>query len=722
MLTKHSTVGKIVEAFDRWPQLIGQIEVLTANGFKKIEGAAQTAVEVPVEVHSANGNVLTCSENHRLWSDGDWKFVKDLDGKTVHTDGKPSVVRIRPSKYGSIPLFDLQVEGEEYYVEGFRSHNSTLPSIFAWTLFGKALKSIPAEGVKNIYTKGGAFAAIEFTKDDDYYEITRYRGDKQHGNGVVVKRNGIVDEAFSNGTLRDVQASINALLGMDYDAFVSSAIFSTEVVFDFPSLTAERRRAHLETILGLSSYSLYGKAAKNHVRTIKRDLDDLVIEVREKKSFLESEKQSLVNYTDLYKNFGETKKQKVADLEVKLRLAEQEVLDFDMNKWGEISQKVSALKEEVERRKEALTDAKFVVERLTSELKSCEAKLAADLKGLDRQSESLTKDYKRDSAELERRKELIQCACPTCKRDWEPTEVESVLADVEEQEAIIKKSYYDAVSLLESERAKITSIAEVEIADIDAQRTDRRLKMASITEKMPELLESLEATQKELGETPGINALSILKMQASGLAKDLELAKAETNPYKGILEELHDKIVGLTEALDKADDKKSQLEDHLKYATFWDESFNSDGLKIFVFESIIPIFNQRLAHYLPILFDGKNVNVEFDKHLNMTTTKDGELLAYGNLSQGERKRVDLAISFALLETAQAQYGMVSNVMFFDEIFDGSLDSSGVKVVSEILHSIPVPTIFVISHRSEVAADFDSVVEIEKEGHISRIVG
>ena len=174
-------------------------------------------------------------------------------------------------------------------------------------------------------------------------------------------------------------------------------------------------------------------------------------------------------------------------------------------------------------------------------------------------------------------------------------------------------------------------------------------------------------------------------------------------------------------AIDNIGEQKTELEERLKYTSFWDDSFNNDGLKLFIFESIIPLLNSRIGYYVPILFGEKKAHVEFDTMMNMYVNVGGEEVTYANLSQGERKRIDLALSLSILDTAQAQFGTISNVMFFDELLDGSLDTDGVRSAVQILQSMPVDSIFLVSHRTEISNEFDNILEVVKENNISKIV-
>jgi DNA repair exonuclease SbcCD ATPase subunit len=142
---------------------------------------------------------------------------------------------------------------------------------------------------------------------------------------------------------------------------------------------------------------------------------------------------------------------------------------------------------------------------------------------------------------------------------------------------------------------------------------------------------------------------------------------------------------------------------------------------VYVLENVIPVLNSRVNYYLSILFSGNDWKVTFDKHLNENISRNGVMgLNYNMNSQGERRRIDLALSFAIFDVLRMQYGTVSNVLFFDEVFDTGLDGVGTQKVYEVLRNSKMPTIFVISHKETLVDNFDNVLEVTCEKGLSRV--
>lgn len=87
----------------------------------------------------------------------------------------------------------------------------------------------------------------------------------------------------------------------------------------------------------------------------------------------------------------------------------------------------------------------------------------------------------------------------------------------------------------------------------------------------------------------------------------------------------------------------------------------------------------------------------------------GEGEGYRGCSRGERRRIDVALLFALAELANAAHGQAPGTLFLDEVFDG-FDSAGFDAVVEALVTLAQDrAVVVISHREDLAARLNPVL-------------
>jgi hypothetical protein len=129
----------------------------------------------------------------------------------------------------------------------------------------------------------------------------------------------------------------------------------------------------------------------------------------------------------------------------------------------------------------------------------------------------------------------------------------------------------------------------------------------------------------------------------------------------------------------------------------------------------IPFLNQRLAHYLTEL--GLQHAVEFTHEMTASISQFGRPMDFGNLSNGQRARVNLALSFAFRDVLQSLHEHI-NVCMLDEVLDVGLDTVGVQSAARMLKKKARDeqiSMYIVSHRDEIGSAFDHkmIVQMSK---------
>ncbi len=130
--------------------------------------------------------------------------------------------------------------------------------------------------------------------------------------------------------------------------------------------------------------------------------------------------------------------------------------------------------------------------------------------------------------------------------------------------------------------------------------------------------------------------------------------------------------------------------------------------------------NQRLKGYLSDL--GLPHRVEFTQEMTAKISQFGHELDFGNLSSGQKARVNLALSFSFRDVLQRSLDSV-NVCMLDEVLDVGLDGVGVQNAARMLKRKSRDdglTLFIISHRDEVSGIFDKKLIVQMSRGFSNI--
>ena len=140
----------------------------------------------------------------------------------------------------------------------------------------------------------------------------------------------------------------------------------------------------------------------------------------------------------------------------------------------------------------------------------------------------------------------------------------------------------------------------------------------------------------------------------------------------------------------------------------------------FLLTNVIEYLNKRIKVYsldifgtdkLQLLLDGNNLNVSYNSK------------PYESLSGGEQKRVDLIAQLSLRDMLMQFSNFSSNILVLDEIFE-NLDAKSSDAVVDALNKelVDIESIFIVTHRSNLALPTDSIITIVKdEGGVSSIV-
>ena len=242
---------------------------------------------------------------------------------------------------------------------------------------------------------------------------------------------------------------------------------------------------------------------------------------------------------------------------------------------------------------------------------------------------------------------------------------------------------------------------KVAISDIDTEITE----LADRIDKIEDILTRISEKNNSI---MGIN--EYITQIETGL---VESAKKPKNDQAELTKSKED--------LDEARSNKYDIQDQKHHLNTVQELLKDSGIKTLIIRNYLPLINQLINKYLSAL--NFYINFQLDEAFNATIKSRGRAaFQYGSFSEGEKLRIDLALLFTWREVAKLKSSVATNLLVLDEIFDSSLDSTGVEDFLGILNSLGDDThAFVISHKGDQILDkFGRVIAIEKEGNFSRI--
>ena len=247
---------------------------------------------------------------------------------------------------------------------------------------------------------------------------------------------------------------------------------------------------------------------------------------------------------------------------------------------------------------------------------------------------------------------------------------------------------------------------EMAIIDIDTEMSD-------VADRINVIEDILTKISEKNSSITGINEY-VSKIE-SGLEESLlKHTDQEMTPYGTLTKSKKE--------LDEFHTTKYEIQEQKHHLNTVQELLKDSGIKTIIIRNYLPLINQLINKYLSAL--NFYINFQLDEAFNETIKSRGrDAFQYGSFSEGEKLRIDLALLFTWREVARLKSSVATNLLVLDEIFDSSLDSSGVEDFLGILNSLGDDThAFVISHKGDQILDkFGRVIALEKEQNFSKIV-
>lgn len=553
-------------------------------------------------------------------------------------------------------------------VEGQNTRNgigksALLIDAINFALFGKPARSkyhINQNDLINITNKSDCLVTISFRIGENSYQISR--GLKP--NILNIFKNG---EKVSFPSKKDAESYIENIIGVNQTSFSNIITLNINTSKPFLELEPKSRREILENLFSTHIYTKILINLKNKHSNIQFKIKILENEIENIKKNIEFLKTNIEELEEQEKTFAHKKEKTISLLHNEIRELENEYQQLQSKVDGDIDnikQKILSLKEKIKD-----TDEKILV--------------------LTKKEISLKEQNKKyfETLKLLKNNDI----CPVCH-----TRLSHSL-DTQEYIKQIQES-------IESNSRILEEIVEKKKKGED-YKNQLTIKVVDFEEKM----HSLQTT---------IHKIQIIKTNIENKKKILEKEINSTiNVNKAPFEE---NIKNLQKELEqkKNELQQNRLENEIIEYNLNKLNFNT-GIVNFILSKTVPILNNKINNYLKSLGSEYAICLDASLSSNELINPIGITRSYENLSSGEKKRVDIAVLFALTDLAKMYNSFDSNIIILDEILDTSLDEEGIDnllslLKNEISYKNPDKCIYIITHRSDIESEiFDRVIKLKK---------
>lgn len=621
--------------------------------------------------------------------------------------------RVKATNYLSIREVELELDNQGLVlVEGVNDTNDTfqsngsgkssLLSTVTYALYGMTPNGLKADSVINNHAGKNLAVILEFEKDNVPYRIERYRKHSKHKNTVKFYQG---DTDLTQKSVADTDKKILSVFGIDYLTYMNSIMYGQGNVEIFAKTTDKGKKEILENLADISVYRYAQEIAKEKAKTALEQVENY----KREQALQEQSLQFLQDSYERAKQEYETVEHMLAEQNTRYAV-ESANLAQSMAELADYEPKTL---QEIERLKSAPMLAMGTIDpELQDNLQQAQENVNK-LVNAQAIAESKIQENQRSLKKLETETNCYVCGAPL-NTEHRETEMARLQTEIEQQSAY---SQQIASALPTYQQAVTTAREQINLAQQD---------IAQVSQKNQEITNKIYQLQTKLTEKK--TAVSTAQVAVNGIQSTINQLQAVPKPALD-----QEKVQEITTTIEQLQQQQIECKnDYEQYTTLANQVFSNSGIRSVVLDLITPFLNERANHYLGILA-GSDIEILFSTQSvtasgKVTEKFDLEIIngsggsTYQANSEGEKKRIDLAISFAIQDLVQSKANLAVNFGLYDECFDG-LDSIGCENVIRILQERQkeVGSIFVITHNIELKALFEKVITMKKENGESVLV-
>lgn len=581
---------------------------------------------------------------------------------------------------------------------------STILDVLSFAFYGEPVRPINLPLIVNEQVGENCKVTLKLENAGETYWIERYRKHNKYKESLRLYK-GTYDDAglYSKADVKDAQEQLNEIIKMNHKAFINTIMLTQEDISGFIEASPAKKKEIIESILQLDSFSRYHKIAQDKRKLKKKQVDSLSVEVNTAEKLIESTKTSMENYVE------SCKKQKVKDKAVLQELREELDDLREINVEHEFEQ--IRLVEELKAQREHLTrdrdmhleNAKLLAKEVAGAEKT-KAEYEALIRSGDKRIEKIKKDTK---ALIEQRTELVEKvalaeanpeSCPFCGgvvnlelHQKYITENKATIASQRTQVQEYATSLEHEKEHLAEWKGKIAEL-ELQVSKINDEISEQKKFAKEVSDKIAKI---------DIPDTKDPKILQDIADQIRVL--EAKIQAIETKEYVDMNYVAASKAK-LKEHLGELDRSKKEYTKVLKefqFLQFWEDSLSSkkNSIKSWCINNIVGYFNARVKHFIDRFFDGR-ISIQFDNELNEVVKHKGFSRDFKQFSGGQRRRLNIAILFALHSLVKANVSNKIDILFLDEVLSNYLDDKGISTVLTLLEEMKDnnESVWVIDHR------------------------
>lgn len=622
------------------------------------------------------------------------------DGIELDFNNYDNIVLIRGKNYDVVSKPDQDASS---YSNGVGK--SSIPQLIVYGLYGKTIRKPKKVGHKDVIHHGSSKDLIVEVYWDDYKVERRRKPDSLR---LWKSKEGIFDESteITLGGMPATQKEIESILGLNYETFVNIFVFTDDNSTSFLECDAAEKRNIVENLLSLEKYRNYFENAKKINKDHSNQIKNLQLEIE----FLEkNEKDIELSLDNLKKSKKEWKQKKIEDIkkmkselltcEENLSSIKDNNKEYEnaQNRVEQINKEISKYEKKIEKNKNKIIE----IESNLSLLKNNKNNQEQEKQKINLEKQELIVNINKISKVLEKIENLEPgVVCDHCFGPIEENNYDKIKKEHKELGKKYSKEYKDLQSKIEDLDKIILNISKDiskitnEQKEIENDTMESNVKIKDLKAECTKL-NNIKVSDDQIKKAGLLEKIKIIKQSIQKSLNEYE----NNCPYDKMItdtgEKLEKDLKDIKNKLKEYDDLKI-LSD---YYSFWVIAFGDSGIRKYIIDEIIPALNKNIEYWLNILIDNK-LEISFNNELEEKITKypsDGNPFIYDVLSNGQRRRINLALSQSFAHVMSLNTGRSPSLIFLDEVTT-NIDPSGVEGIYKVICELSKEKqVFVTTH-------------------------
>jgi len=584
------------------------------------------------------------------------------------------------NEFGSTVIL---IDGIDKDTEGAKigTGKSTIFAGITFALYGETVSNVKANEVVN-YIKGkDCVVTLEFDIDKHSFKVERGRKPNILNLYKKVETVENVEDTWDNiskADIRDNNNLIESIVGMKYETFLQTTLFSVASEHNKPFLNMRPgdQKKVLENIFSFEAANQMATDVKDRVRDDTIKLTELESSIKEINYANEQITHQLERLNESSEKFERRRKKQIDSLVESIEYYTTVNVAEELDKFSFLDE----LKEHKLKLTETITE-------LRSDLKDVQSIIDKE----DREIEILSEKYEREEKKNVSLKGNI---CPTCNQDWEDataiTESDKKLSDYGKQILIYEKS----------------------ITDHDKGKKQLKHSISDKRELLSEIKEAMEEVETKVDK----KELDNIDIVVKNLENELTNIEGQDNHFLSEIEANSKLIrnIDMTE-IDRVSENVRLFKSFIKQND--DQKIRGKFLRKFIKQS-----NEILKNFKKLIPDF-NIHLQFNPDFTIRIMKLGKEVSSGTLSNGEKRIGNIMIMLALMKVFKLKNNVEFNALFMDEVLDSGINGTLLESVYYFIKNVAKQEkmrVYMISHREEIKEKSKEVILVTKSRGISTL--